>query len=454
MTTSLRPYFILPIAILGLLALVGTARAGILTIQSFRDSGQGSLRELIANAVDGDSIQFPAGDPETINLTSGPLVIDKNITIDGSFAPGGITIDAGFLSGIFQIDGARDVIFKNLNLTGGAISAGTGAAINQPDGGTLWIEDCRIENNDCTLDGIFSIFYDGNTGDEVFMINTTVDGNTSETGAGVFIRDARTVILGCTFSNNTDVNVGGVGTGPLTLARDDNPDAKNAVFNTTISGNRSANGSAGILCISQDIEDCDIDLIHCTITNNTFVTGTETFLAGVGSVNIVETGTGTADIRPDNSILSGNIVDGVPGDIASIAIDSGGNNLIGVGGGYTNGVKGNIVGFNNPMLSPLRDNGGPTLTHIPIFGSPAVDGGIDDSFGLAFDQRELTRFDGPNPDIGSVEGVDVSRRIATLRAKIRAEKRKIRIAKRKGDRRGIKKARRKLKRFQAALRAL
>src|SRR6266404_1827545 len=58
-----------------------------LTVTTTNDSGPGSLRQAIADAQDGDTIQFdPSLNGRTITLTSGELVINKNITIAG---PGG-----------------------------------------------------------------------------------------------------------------------------------------------------------------------------------------------------------------------------------------------------------------------------------------------------------------------------------------------------------------------------
>jgi uncharacterized repeat protein (TIGR01451 family) len=68
------------------------------------------------------------------------------------------------------------------------------------------------------------------------------------------------------------------------------------------------------------------------------------------------------------------------------------------------------------MLGPLADNGGPTPTHLPLPGSPAIDQGTSDTlliFGLATDQRGSARtvddlnianaFLGDGTDIGAVE---------------------------------------------------
>jgi hypothetical protein len=71
---------------------------------------------------------------------------------------------------------------------------------------------------------------------------------------------------------------------------------------------------------------------------------------------------------------------------------SGGYNLVGQAQGsigITNDVNRDLVGNNgnpiDPLLGHLQDNGGPTLTHALLTGSPAVDAGR--SFGIRRDQR-------------------------------------------------------------------
>jgi hypothetical protein len=119
----------------------------------------------------------------------------------------------------------------------------------------------------------------------------------------------------------------------------------------------------------------------------------------------------------NNTIVAGNFVGGgtVADDIQKVAGTlSGNSNLIGTGGsgGLVNGVNGNQVGVANPMLGPLANNGGPTLTHLPLVGSPALHTGdsslaIHPDSGLPFpnDQRGagFPRFLGVAVDIGAVE---------------------------------------------------
>ena len=58
--------------------------AATITVTSTADSGPGSLRDAIAAASDGDTIQFAAAlNGQSITLTSAELAIDKNITING-----------------------------------------------------------------------------------------------------------------------------------------------------------------------------------------------------------------------------------------------------------------------------------------------------------------------------------------------------------------------------------
>src|SRR5258707_10549887 len=66
--------------------------AATITVTNTNDSGPGSLRQALANANNGDTINFAV--TGTISLFSGELVIGKNVTIVG---PGAnrLAIDGG-----------------------------------------------------------------------------------------------------------------------------------------------------------------------------------------------------------------------------------------------------------------------------------------------------------------------------------------------------------------------
>jgi len=92
-------------------------------------------------------------------------------------------------------------------------------------------------------------------------------------------------------------------------------------------------------------------------------------------------------------------------DVAGV-FSSLGHNLIGVvngGSGFTNtDLAGSVAAPLNPQLGPLMDNGGPTLTHAPLLGSPVINAG--ENSGLSeTDQRGLPRVLCAIVDIGAVE---------------------------------------------------
>ena len=109
------------------LTVLGTAQAATLTVTNTNDIGVGSLRGVLASAVSGDTIVFDTAGvfatPQTINLTSGVLTLDKSLTIDG---PGAnqLTINANGTSGVFIIPSAiayasNIVALEGLTIAGG-----------------------------------------------------------------------------------------------------------------------------------------------------------------------------------------------------------------------------------------------------------------------------------------------------------------------------------------------
>jgi len=76
------------------------------TVTSTADSGPGSLRAAIAEAGRGDTINFKSSlAGQTISLTSGELAIGQSLTIQGP-AHGGVDVDAGSASRVFDITSA------------------------------------------------------------------------------------------------------------------------------------------------------------------------------------------------------------------------------------------------------------------------------------------------------------------------------------------------------------
>ena len=118
------------------------AHAATLTVTSAADSGPGTLRQAILNASTGDTINFAVG-ITTITLTSGELLINKNLTING---PGAnvLTVQRSsmVLFRIFNISPAGTTTISGLTIAGGQAELGGGVYCT---GGT--INNCVITNN-------------------------------------------------------------------------------------------------------------------------------------------------------------------------------------------------------------------------------------------------------------------------------------------------------------------
>ena len=160
-----------------------------------------------------------------------------------------------------------------------------------------------------------------------------------------------------------------------------------------------------------------LTLTNVTITGNSAYTCC-TFENGQGIHNENVTNVRNTIIAGNNSGIS--TVPDVTGNF-----NSQGHNLIGKatpGGdgsngdqtGFTNGVNGDKVGSLaapiDPVLGALGDNGGPTPTHKPLTGSPALDAGNDalakdaSNNTLTRDQRGAGRFaNATGPGTGTVD---------------------------------------------------
>ena len=103
----------------------------------------------------------------------------------------------------------------------------------------------------------------------------------------------------------------------------------------------------------------------------------------------------------------------------------------------------------------LDENGGPTLTMLPLAGSPLFNpAGGDTSTMLSTDQRGFARLSGPRVDIGAVEVFDNSALIARLKTQIKRLKKKLRIAKRKKQVAKVKRLKKKIRKLRVRLRRL
>ena len=214
---------------------------------------------------------------------------------------------------------------------------------------------------------------------EFEMDSTSVTANSAPAHGGMWLLD----VPDATISRSTiSANTTTAGSGGGIVVEGSPPDAL-TLDRSTVSGNHAAFHGGGIHSVL-----VDVDVSFSTIVDNT---------AG-------QTGGGISadlatDVTLDHSILASNSAPLAPdttgplhfdwslvGDTTDAALIGGADNLA----------------PSDPMLGPLQDNGGPTLTHLPDAASPVVD--VDDRFLLTapFDQRFRSRPVGAF-DIGAVE---------------------------------------------------
>ena len=142
-----------------------SAQAAILFVSSTQDVGAGSLRATVGAAVAGDTIAFqiPTSDPGydpstgifTITLTSGEIVMDKDLTIAGPSAAN-IAVSGNHASRIFDIT-AGIVAISDLSLINGKAQGADGILPREPgmpgiggavlNQGTLTITRCTFKGN-------------------------------------------------------------------------------------------------------------------------------------------------------------------------------------------------------------------------------------------------------------------------------------------------------------------
>ena len=178
---------------------VGGVRAATLTVTNANNTGAGSLRQAIADAADGDTIDFSNffNSARTISFTviTNEITINKNLTITG---PGSalLTIDAGTFGRVFNIsDNTKTVSISGMKLTNGKVTGlgGSGGAIFNAS--TTTLTDLIVTSNQA------SVFGGGIASTGPLTIDTSsISLNTSGTSGGGVSNSAALIISGSTIS--------------------------------------------------------------------------------------------------------------------------------------------------------------------------------------------------------------------------------------------------------------
>jgi hypothetical protein len=351
------------------------------TVTSTADSGPGTLRNALAGVCNGGTIGFaPALAGQTITNLSA-LTIGKNVTIDGTAAPG-LTISGNNANRVLVVNSGTVATVKALTLTNGYGFQLAGGVLNN---GSLTLDHVRVTGNTMTTNaGDFwqggGGIYNGD-GATLNLLDSTVSGNTAGwSGGGVYsFFNTTTTIVRSTISGNVSNDVGG---GIRSLG-------DFTITNSTISGNRSTGWHGGAIFHT----DGDMEIDNSTIANNTGPDWAPSAIF-IGSFNAA-----VPTLSLTNNIISGNQWYGCDHWTGAVVLTSGGHNLM--QDDSCSPVASDIIG-SDAQIGPLADNGGPTMTHALLPDSPAVDA-ADPAASPPTDQRGVSRPQGPDPDIGAYE---------------------------------------------------
>lgn len=345
-----------------------------------------TLREAIAAAEsnpDETAITFSVSG--TITASGGAFYVSTPITITSP--AGGITISGTGFNILNGFGGPPGILTLNgLTITRSPVRAITNDGIAHLNGinvvanssnngggignfGIMTVANSIISNNTATDSGS-SQGYGGGilSAGTLTMTQSTISDNTAkQDGGGIYIIPGGALVLHeSTISGNMAVSGGGIyNQGPATIVQ------------STVSGNTDGVYNAGQLLLQ-----------HSTIAANTDdgITNSNTGVVTATHTILVRNGAQDFSASQPASVISQ------------------GYNLVGTGGQNMFTHPGDQVNIANPNLGPLQDNGGPTRTHLPLPGSPAINAG-DPNFVQppAVDQRGHPRVQAGRIDIGAVE---------------------------------------------------
>jgi hypothetical protein len=349
-----------------------------------------------------DTIGFDPGvfsTPQTIFLTQGQLNITDSVKIKG---PGArlLSISGNKASRVFYVGDVVTTTLDSMTIRDGY--AGNGGGIYNT--GILIVMGSTVSGNnvppyydDCgnyyggTGGGIF------NDGGAATIDNSIISGNfSSGDGGGITTNGTLTVNASTISGNIATADGGGIRAGGRTT-----------VAKSTISNNTASDLGTGISGSVEILTGSTISGNHCP---SSYICSGDGISGHIGTLN--------------NTIVAGNGGGyyGHRGDISG-TIETASHNLISEStssGGIQNGINGNLVGV-NPLLGPLQNNGGSTMTHALLAGSPAINAG-DNVFAIGpTDQRGagFSRILAGTVDIGAFESaspptVFVSGRVTTI----------------------------------------
>ncbi len=379
---------------------------------------------LVAALASGGAVTFNCGsNPHTITFTN-RKTINGDTSIDGADK---ISFNGGGTTGFFSLSSARRLTLTAMTLTnaGNMSSPSTGLGIAVGDGilsianstfsqntrgaiagltvggvvtimnsvfisnsaslggaiyntGQLFVSDSVFRRNDASISSEGGAIYNTGSGaaqGKITLIRSSFISNTGGYGGAIANYGVLTMSQSTLTNNGSSFNGGGGGGAIL-----NGSGAQLMLTNVTLSGNSTqpASRGAALYVSGTALTGGRAKLVNVTIADNASPNG-QLHLSNFGVVEL------------ENTIITNGQC---TKDAAATLTDSGGNlafNATGCPGTNT-----------DPLLGPLQDNGGPTLTRALPGNSPARDQGINIGCPV-YDQRGVIRPQHGNCDMGAVE---------------------------------------------------
>ena len=343
-----------------------------IVVTNLNNSGDGSLREAVADIADGGTITFdPALAGGTVNLF-GPITLSRDVFIDAGDAPG-LALDGQATDRVLIVDAGATASVTNLTMTNGYGFQLAGCVLNN---GALTLDHVTVTG--CLMTTDAGDFWQGGGGiyngefSTLNLVDSSVTNNNSGfAGGGVFsFFNTQVTILRSTISGNLAADVGG---GMRLLGNAE-------ITNSTLSGNESLGWYGGAFFLTDGV----VNMTNSTVANNVSPPWAPT------AVFVGTFGPGSATLNFANTIIADNITEGcflAPFGAGAVAINSLGNNV------FTDSTCNPVASDQvvaDAGLDLLADNGGPTLTHALLAGSPAI-GAANAAVCPATDQRGVAR---------------------------------------------------------------